>query len=141
LYIIEGIEDIYVIRNIHPNAIRGMLAALTVDFGIPVLQTKTAKETAALLATIAKREQEFEERGFSLHGDRKPINIKDQQEYIITAFPSLGQSVAKPLLKEFKTIKNFVNATEEELKKVPLIGEKKARQIRDIIDTEWKEFD
>jgi Fanconi anemia group M protein len=118
-----------------------MLAALTVDFGIPVLQTKTAKETAALLATIAKREQEFEERGFSLHGDRKPINIKDQQEYIITAFPSLGQSVAKPLLKEFKTIKNFVNATEEELKKVPLIGEKKARQIRDIIDTEWKEFD
>jgi Fanconi anemia group M protein len=141
LYIIEGIEDIYAIRNIHPNAIRGMLAALTVDFGIPVLQTKTAKETAALLATIAKREQEFEERGFSLHGDRKPINIKDQQEYIITAFPSLGQSVAKPLLKEFKSIKNFVNATEEELKKVPLIGEKKARQIRDIIDTEWKEFD
>ncbi|MFA6889201.1 MAG: ERCC4 domain-containing protein, partial [Candidatus Woesearchaeota archaeon] len=141
LYIIEGIEDMYSIRNIHPNAIRGMLAALTVDFGIPVLQTKTSKETAALLATIAKREQEFENRSFSLHGDRKPINIKDQQEYVITAFPSIGPSVAKPLLKEFKTIKNFINATEEELKKVSLIGEKKAKQIKEIIDTEWKEFE
>lgn len=141
MYIIEGTEDIYTVRNIHPNAIRGMLAALTVDFGIPVLQTKTAKETAALLATIAKREQEFENRSFSLHGDRKPISIKDQQEYIITAFPSLGPSVAKPVLKEFRTIKNFVNATEEELKKVPLIGEKKAKQIKEVIDAEWKEFE
>ncbi len=141
LYIIEGTEDMYSIRNIHPNAIRGMLAALTVDFGIPVLQTKTSKETAALLASIAKREQEFENRSFSLHGDRKPVSIKDQQEYIITAFPSLGPSVAKPLLKEFKTIKNFVNATEEELKKVPLIGEKKAKQIKEVIDKEWKEFE
>ena len=141
LYIIEGMEDMYSVRNIHPNAIRGMLAALTVDFGIPVLQTKTSKETAALLATIAKREQEFENRSFSLHGDRKPISIKDQQEYVITAFPSIGSSVAKPLLKEFKTIKNFVNATEEELKKVPLIGEKKAKQIKEVIDTEWKEFE
>ncbi len=141
LYLIEGTEDMYSTRNIHPNAIRGMLAALTVDFGIPILQTKTSKETAALLATIAKREQEFENRSFSLHGDRKPINIKEQQEYIITAFPSLGPSVAKPLLKEFRTIKNFVNATEEDLKKVPLIGEKKAKQIKEVLDTEWKEFE
>ena len=58
LLIIEGEEDIYSILNIHPNAIRGMLATITVSYGIPVLQTKDKKETAALLYIIAKREQE-----------------------------------------------------------------------------------
>lgn len=141
LFIIEGMEDLYAVRNVHPNAIRGMLAALTVDFGIPVLYTKTAKETAALLAQIAKREQETELRSVSLHGDRKPASQKEQQEYIITAFPSIGPSLVKPILKEFKTVKNFVNASEEELKKIPLIGEKKAKQIKEVLDAEWKEFE
>lgn len=141
LFLIEGMEDVYAVRNIHPNAIRGILAALTVDFGIPLLQTRTSKETAALLAQIAKREQEDDKRDVSLHGDRKPATIKDQQEYVITAFPSIGPSLVKPLLQEFKTLKNFVNATEEELKKIPLIGDKKAKQIREIIEKEWKEFE
>jgi Fanconi anemia group M protein len=47
LFVIEGLQDLYSVRNVHPNAIRGMLAAITVDFGIPILQTKNAKETAA----------------------------------------------------------------------------------------------
>ncbi len=140
LYIIEGMEDMYAVRNIHANAIRGMLAALTVDFGIPVLQTKSSKETAALLAQIAKREQDDENRGFSLHGDRKPVSLKDQQEYVVTAFPGVGPTLAKPILKEFKSVKNFVNASEEELRKVPQLGEKKAKQIKDVLDGEWKEF-
>jgi Fanconi anemia group M protein len=141
LYIIEGAEDMYAVRNVHANAIRGMLAALTVDFGIPVLQTKSSKETAALLAQIAKREQEDEHRGFSLHGDRKPISLKDQQEYIITAFPGVGSTLAKPILKEFKSIKNFVAATENDLKKVPQLGDKKAKQIAEVLDAIWKEFE
>jgi len=140
LYIIEGMEDIYSVRNIHPNAIRGLFAALTVDFGIPVLQTKSSKETAALLAQIAKREQDSDFKGFSVHADRKPMSVKEQQEYIITSFPSIGPSLVRPILKEFKTLRNFVNASEEELKKVPLLGDKKAKQIRDVVDNEWKEF-
>lgn len=140
LYIIEGMEDIYSVRNIHPNAIRGLFAALTVDFGIPVLQTKSSKETAALFAQIAKREQDSDFKGFSVHADRKPMNVKEQQEYIITSFPSLGPSLVKPILKEFKTLRNFVNASEEELKKVPLLGDKKAKQIKDVVNAEWKEF-
>lgn len=140
LYIIEGQEDMYAVRNIHANAIRGMLAALTVDFGIPVLQTKSSKETAALLAQIAKREQDDENKGFSLHGDRKPISLKDQQEYVVTSFPGVGPTLAKPILKAFKNVKNFVNATEDELRQVPQLGEKKAKQIKDVLDTEWREF-
>ncbi len=141
LFIIEGEQDVYGVRNVHPNAIRGMLAAITVDFGIPILQTKTSRETAALLFQIAKREQDGAERGFSLHGDRKPTSIKEQQEYIVGAFPLVGSTLTGPILKEFKTIKNFINASEDELKKVNLLGEKKAKAIRQLIDSEWKEFE
>ena len=40
LLIMEGTENIYEIRNFHPNAIRGMLASITIDFQIPILQTR-----------------------------------------------------------------------------------------------------
>ena len=62
--IIEGEEDIYAVRKVHANAIRGMLASIALDFNIPILHTKTPKETAAMLAVMAKREQE-KDRDFS----------------------------------------------------------------------------
>ncbi|HLC74235.1 MAG TPA: DEAD/DEAH box helicase, partial [Candidatus Nanoarchaeia archaeon] len=55
LILVQGTEDMYAIRKVHAHAIQGMLAAITVSFGIPLLQTKNAKETASLLAVIAKR--------------------------------------------------------------------------------------
>jgi len=53
--IIEGDEDIYSLRKVHPNAIRGMLASIVLDFQVPVLYTKNYKDTAGLLAVMAKR--------------------------------------------------------------------------------------
>ncbi|MBI2112459.1 DEAD/DEAH box helicase, partial [Candidatus Woesearchaeota archaeon] len=53
--IIEGEEDIYSIRKVHANAIRGMLASIVLDFSVPVLYTKNPRDTAALLAVMAKR--------------------------------------------------------------------------------------
>jgi ERCC4-related helicase len=40
LIILQGEEDIYTERKLHPNAIRGMLATISVGYGIPILQTK-----------------------------------------------------------------------------------------------------
>ena len=34
-------------RNVHPNAIRGMIATIAVSYGIPILYTKNSKETLA----------------------------------------------------------------------------------------------
>jgi len=43
LLIIEGDQNIYTLRNFHPNAIRGMLASIAIDFQIPTIHTKTTK--------------------------------------------------------------------------------------------------
>ena len=137
--VIEGTQDIYGVRNVHHNSILGMMATIAVSYGIPIIQTKNFKETSALLQIIAKREQEETSRDFSLHADRKPATLKEQQEYVVSSFPGMGLSLAKPLLKKFKTIKNIVNSSEKELQQVEKIGAVKARQIKDVVEKEYKE--
>ena len=137
LIIIEGTEDIYSVRKVHPNAIRGMLATITISYGIPVLYTKNFKETASLLSVIAKREQETAGKDFNLHGDRKPLTLKEQQEYIVSSLPNVGPGLAKELLKGLGSVKKIINSEEEELKKVEKVGEKIAKRIRDVVDNDY----
>jgi len=141
LLIIDGVEDIYSVRNVHANAIRGMLAAITVSYGVPILYTKNFKDTAQLLNIIAKREQEETGKDFSLHPQKKAMSIKEQQEYIVSSLPGVGSALAKPLLKYFKSVKNVMTAEQKELEKVEKIGKKKAEKIRDIADREYQTLD
>ncbi len=139
LIIIGGQEDIYSVRGVHPNAIMGMLATITVSFGIPILQTKNHRETANLLRVIARREQEEVGREFSPHADRKPLSLKEQQEYIISGLPGVGPALAKPLLRKFRSVRNVANASVYELQDVEGIGKVKAADIRKVMDEEYKE--
>ena len=59
MIIVEGNNDIYSIRNIHPNAIRGALSTIAVDFQIPILFTKTTKDTAAMIAVLLKESRKL----------------------------------------------------------------------------------
>ncbi|MDP3766100.1 MAG: DEAD/DEAH box helicase [Nanoarchaeota archaeon] len=138
--VIEGTQDIYGVRNVHHNSVLGMMATIAVSYGIPIVQTKNFKETSALLHIIAKREQEETSREFSLHADRKPATLKELQEYIVSSLPGVGSGLSKPLLKHFKTIKNMVNASEKELQEVEKIGPQKAKQIKDVVEGEYKEY-
>lgn len=138
LLVIEGTNDIYGIRKIHPNAIRGMLAAISIDYGVPIIHTKNPKETASLLLIMAKRELEAGKKSVMLH-EKKPLTLKEQQEYIISSLPGIGPSLAKPLLKEFKTVKDVMTASEEDLKKVKLIGKKKAKEIKRVTKSKYED--
>jgi ERCC4-type nuclease len=138
LLILEGEGDLYSQRKLFPNAIRGMLATICVDYGIPILTAKNADDTALLMAMIAKREQTDEDKDFTLHG-AKPLTLKEQQEYLISALPGVGPVLSKPLLKKFGSVKNILNASEKELKEVDLIGDKKAAKIKEIVDSEYEE--
>ncbi len=137
--VIEGQNDIYSVRNIHHNSILGMMATIAVSYGIPIIQTRNFKETAALLQIIARREQQETGRDFNLHADRKPVTLKEQQEYLVSSLPGINLTLSKPLLKHFKTIKNLVNASEKELQEVEKIGPQKAKHIKDVVDSEYKD--
>ncbi len=137
LLIIEGTENIYALRNFHPNSIRGMLASIVIDFQTPVLYTRNIRDTANLLAIIAKRLEK--PRSFpSLLKKRKPLTLKQQQEFIIETLPGIGPTISKSLLEKFKTIKNIINATEEELKEVRKMGPKKIQNIKKVLEEKYK---
>ncbi|MGM5484459.1 MAG: DEAD/DEAH box helicase [Nanobdellota archaeon] len=138
LVIVEGTENIYSVRNVHPHAIQGMLATITVSYGIPILYTRTSRETAMLISTIAGREQEGTDKSFSPHREKRGMTKKEQQEYIVSSLPDIGPSLAPDLLGSFGSVKRVFEASEEELKNLDMMGEKKARKIRELIDSSYK---
>jgi ERCC4-related helicase len=138
LIIIEGEEDIYSIRKIHPNAIRGMLSTIAISYGIPILQTKSGNETAELIKSIAIREQNYKEKKFGIRTERKPLTTKKQQEFIIESLPGIGPSLAKSLLKEFKTVKKIMDSKPEKLTKIEQLGKTKAEEIIKILNEKYK---
>ena len=137
LLIIEGTENIYELRNFHPNSIRGMLASIAIDFQTPILHTRNHRDTANLLAIIAKRLEKPRSLP-SLLKKRKPLTIKQQQEFLIESLPGVGPQISKRLLKKFSTIKNLVNANEEELTQVEKIGKIKAKQIKKVLEEKYE---
>jgi len=136
LLIIEGSENIYSLRNFHPNSIRGMLASIAIDFQIPILFTRNVKDTAALLAIMVKR-LEKPIKNISLLKKRKPLTLKEQQEYLIESLPGIGPTLSKSLLKRFKTVKRVINAKENKLIKIKKLGPKKIEEIKKVIESEY----
>jgi len=130
--IIEGEEDIYSVRKVHGNAIRGMLSSIVLDFGVPVLYTKNPKDTAALLAVMAKREQE--KGGEVSYHSVKPRSSKEQLEFIVAAFPGVGTLMARNLLNYFGSIKKLINSSKEEMVALEGIGEKTAERLMGLFD-------
>jgi ERCC4-type nuclease len=126
--VIEGDKDLYAQRDVHPNAIRGTLAAIAVDLGIAVFRSSGPEDTAGILAVLARRES---------GGSREPRlpirkpgpSPRARAEQVIATFPEIGLRQARVLLDHFGSVKGVVDADEAALLQVPGIGEKRAKQI------------
>ena len=70
---------------------------------------------------------------------KKPLTIKEQQEYITSALPGVGIKTARTLLQKFHTVKKIINADVDELKEAEKIGAKKAQTIKEVIEKEYEE--
>ncbi|MBA1341073.1 MAG: 3'-flap repair endonuclease Xpf [ANME-2 cluster archaeon] len=135
--IIEG-DNLYAARQIHPNAIRGVLASIATDFGIPIISTRDAEDTAALIQVIAKREQVDEKRTPSLHGRKTAMTLSEQQEYIISSMSNIGPVAARKLLQHFGSVESVMRAGPDELMEVESIGPKTAQRIREVVGSVYK---
>lgn len=140
LLIIEG-NGLYTKRNINPNAIRGALAAIAIDIGVPVMFSLNENDTAEVLLTIARREQEYRERSIALHSGKTKRTLREEMEYVVSAMSNIGPVIAKNLLKEFQTIERIATASVEELMKVKNVGRKTAERIRRLMTTKYDEAD
>jgi ERCC4-type nuclease len=135
--ILEG-DNLYSRRAIHPNAIRGSLAALAVDLGIPILWTRDERETALILVAIARREQLAERREVTIRGEPKGLTLPEYQRFVVEGLPGISAVLAKRLLEHFGTVERVMCASEEELRQVHGIGREKARSIRKILTSTYE---
>ncbi|WP_121820977.1 DEAD/DEAH box helicase [Halostella salina] len=134
--IVEG-EDLYGERNVHPNAVRGALSSLAVDFGVSVLRTDDEDDTADLLAVIAGREQDVDDREVSVHGEKQSKTLAEQQEYVVSSIADVGPVTARSLLAEFGTVEAVMTAREDDLLEADGVGAVTAERIRKVVGSEY----
>jgi len=135
LLIIEG-EELY--GSLHPNAIRGALSAITFDYQVPIIWTKSLAETAGMIYWIARKEQIDHRREVPIRAKKKAQTPEQEQEYLVHGIPGISIVRARSLLEHFETPANIFNASEKDLKKAPNIGPKTAKMIRKVLDRKYK---
>jgi len=126
LLILEGdLND----SEFNRNAIRGFILSIITNYQIPIIMTRDYKDTSQFLTILAKQQLK-KPAEISLHS-RIPKTLKEQKQYVLEAFPNIGPKTAKKLLKEFKTLEEIFNASEEDLEK---ILKNKAKNFKNILN-------
>ncbi len=135
--IIEG-EGLYSKKDVHPNAIRGALASIVVDFGIPTIFTRDERDTAAIIAAMIKRELLEGRKEVQIREDKRISTLKEQQESTVAGLPNVNIVLARRLLEEFETVRKIFNATRTELENVQGIGKKTAEEIVNVLEGKYE---
>jgi Fanconi anemia group M protein len=119
-------------RNIHPNAIKGLIASIMIDYKIPIIFSKDAIETAEFLGVIDKR---MEKKIIPLIAVKKEKRDYDSAINLLCLIPGIGIKNASKLLESFKSIGRVFSAKENELGKA--LGKNAAKALAEFINKEF----
>jgi ERCC4-related helicase len=140
LILVEGnMDELFTLRNIHKNSVIGALTSIALDYNVPILNTKSARETAHYLFVIAKREQIAREKEVAIRIGRKGLTVNEQQRFVVEGLPLVGPSLARNLLNEFGSIKSIIDADEKDLQKAEGLGKGKAKKIHKLLNAKFKD--
>ena len=132
LIIIEGEHFLDHNIDITLNAVRGALISLAQTYRIPVLRTHDEADTAwHLVQLYIQRERIGKNRGPLTAPQPKRLDTKKQ--HLLRTLPGVGAKMAKSLLDEFDTVSNVINASRDELLKVPGLGDKTIDRIQQVV--------
>ena len=131
IIIVEG-NGLFDLPGIHPNALLGALASLILDYGVTIISTQDAGETARFITALAKKFDK-NKKSFSLRPGKKPRTLEEQKKFVLQGFPDIGSELSERILKKFKTLKNFFNADKKQMIEIKGIGKNKAEKIWRIL--------
>jgi ERCC4-type nuclease len=106
--------------NLSENAFRGFVLS-TISEKIPVIISQNEEDTAKYIFLLS---QDKKSKDFSFRPYKKLEKKEDLVRYVLEGFPGIGPATAKKLLDKFGSIKNIINAPENELEKI--LGKKAA---------------
>jgi ERCC4-type nuclease len=139
ILIVEGAVD-YAYTSFHPQAVRGALTSMMLEYGLNLLSTQDLDDTVAVIAMLARQEQSGIP-DISLIPKRKVAGLPDLQRRVIEMLPGCGRVMARDLLQHFGSVKRIVDATAAELCGVRGVGEKKAAEIHQVLNAEYEAID
>ncbi|MCU0519303.1 MAG: hypothetical protein MUF84_01220 [Anaerolineae bacterium] len=137
--VVEGAIN-YAASGFHPQAIRGALSSMMLEYGLSVVSTPDAEETASLLAMMARHAQVGIPE-ISLVPKRKAVNLPDLERRVVEMLPSCGRVAARDLLQHFGSVECIVRATVHELQQVRGIGAARAAEIHRVLHADYDAVD
>ncbi len=125
IMIIEG-EHLSGKRSVH-----SALCAISVKCYMPVLRTRSLKETAGMLALLHSYKNDDDcVVPYCSHDFRTKRGIASMQERMLSQMRQIGPDLARKLIIKFETIDQIINASDKELLEIKGIGKQLIQQIR-----------
>jgi ERCC4-type nuclease len=137
--IVEGEVD-YTYTRFDPQAIRGALSSMPLQYGVSVLSTPSVEESVQLIAMMTRHAQVGVPE-ISLTPKRKAVDLPDMQRRVIEMLPGCGMVMARDLLQHFGSVKPIVNGSEEDFRTMRGIGAKKATEMHRVLNAEYESVD
>lgn len=116
-------------------AVKGALISAEAIWYIPVLFSRTKEDSVDIFMTIG-RQLEINIDVLPLRGGYRPKRLKSKQLYVLQGLPKIGPTLAKRLLKHFRSVSDVMSASVEALTEVEGIGKVSAEKIREVLDSE-----
>lgn len=136
LLILEGdLAEISTYR--HPQSLLGALLALETTERVPVLTTADKDQTALLLSVLWKR-QDKAAAAYGLRHKPKGMTLEQRQRFLLEGLPNVGETLARNLLEHFGSVRAVLIASEEDLKRVPKVGDVKAADIVRLVTAKYE---
>lgn len=114
------------------EAIQGALITVSILFGVPVLRSQDAVESASLMIFTAQQMRRFSNSAIPRHVKR-PKGKRKAQIYLLQSIPEIGPKRAKLLIEKFGSAEKIFRQDLQQLTSVPGIGKKAAKAIRWIV--------
>ena len=128
IIIVEGnIDDIEKITE-NPLVFYGALAAVAIEFKIPIIPTPSAAHTAKLLLSMCASKENLPQGPF-IKKIKKSSDVSSQQMSVLASLPGVGPKLAARLLERFGTPLEVMKASHSELARIEGLGSARAKKI------------
>lgn len=126
-------------ERLRPEALRGAIISITVDYKMPLLFFDNDDDLAEFLYALAEREQLLEKREARLQFVKKGKLLAERQQLIVESLPGIGPKTAKNILRHIRTIQSLANAEPKQLEEIEGVGKLRAKEIRKVFEEEYTE--
>jgi ERCC4-type nuclease len=122
------------------SQLMGAFMEVVYVYNTPVFYVENTAAFHAFMRILVKRESagqndKLPDARWFVKPVRADLPVKDRKRYILAALPYIGDRLAANLLAHFKTISHVACASVNDLRKVPMIGKKKAALIYELFQT------